>query len=78
MEEELKESKSRDEELTILRKKYTCLYVFALRSLGKEDELEDFTNMCKKYKKGKAENYSIYIHGYLLPWLEEQRATGQL
>ena len=39
MEEELKESKSRGEELAILRNKYTGLYVFALRSLGKEDEL---------------------------------------
>ena len=71
MQDELKAAKSRKEELDILRNKYTCLYLFALKALNRQREYDNFTNRCKKYRKGKPENYSIYVHGYFLPWLEE-------
>ena len=78
MQDELRAAKSRKEELDILRNKYTCLYLFALKALNRQREYDNFTNRCKKYRKGKPENYSVYVHGYFLPWLEEQRAAGLL
>ena len=78
MEAELRQAKDRQEELTMLKKKYPCLYVFALKALGRERECNEYMDKCKKYKKKKPEHYYIYVHGYFLPWLHEQRTKGLL
>ena len=61
-----------------LKQKYPCLYVFALKTLCKKRELEEYTDKCKKFKKKGPEKYHIYLHGYFFPWLQEQRAKGVL
>ena len=32
-------------------------------------EAEEFMNKCKEYESGDMNQYSLYIHGYLTPWL---------
>ena len=34
-------------------------------------------NKCKLYEIAE-EKYSLYIHGYFLPWLDQQRKAGKL
>ena len=33
---------------------------------------------CEKYEHGDPEDYWKYVHGYFLPWLDEQRQKGKL
>ena len=41
------------------------------------DKIEQYMAKCKAYENDK-ENYSLYVHGYLLIWLHQQRQAGKL
>ena len=44
------------------------IYIDLLRLYDRKAEAEEFMNKCKECENG--ENYSLYIHGYLTPWLQ--------
>ena len=33
---------------------------------------------CEQFEHGDPQKYGKYVHGYLLPWLKEQRKAGKL
>ena len=69
--------------MQVLRQNYPGLYVYMLKFFDKGVELEQFTKKCKRYGNdrkhgGDSYKYSLYIHCYLIPWLEQQRKDGKL
>ena len=42
-----------------------------------ESEIEDYMAWCKQ-KRESIENYSLYIHGFLIPEIQKQREGGKL
>ena len=38
----------------------------------------EYQKFCKGCEFGDYLNYSLYIHGWLIPWLDEQRSTGKI
>ena len=74
---QLKEMNSSRERIEIFKKKYPCLYIFILSSNRKRVALTRYMEECKK-EEDDFLNYTLYIHGYLLPWLEELRKRGRI
>ena len=33
---------------------------------------------CREFENGVAENYSLFVHGYWLEWLNQQRLLGKI
>ena len=62
----------------LVKKLYPGIYVALLRHFDMTDEAKDFMDSCKLFKYGKCDQYSLYIHGYLLPWHQQQRELGKL
>ena len=80
---ELEEKENTQEKMQVLRQNYPGLYVYMLKFFDKGVELEQFTKKCKRYGNdrkhgGDSYKYSLYIHCYLIPWLEQQRKDGKL
>ena len=42
-----------------------------------ESEIEDYMALCKQMRES-VENYSLYIHGFLIPEIQKQREGGKL
>ena len=63
--------------MNLLSREYPSLYVFILESLNMFDKIEEYIAMCKTYEDD-PEYYSLYIHGYLLIWHDQQRQSGTL
>ena len=42
-----------------------------------KDEINKYMEKCKAYEND-VENFSLYIHGFLLIWLRQQREAGKL
>ena len=67
-----------DEQMTnFLEQNHQCLYVYLLKQRGKRDQLTNYMNKCKKYEND-VKDYGKYVHGYWMPWLEEQRELGNI
>ena len=57
---------------------YPSLYLFSLRLFEEPQKLkEDLMKECQGYHDSVI-FYSNYIHGYFIPWLDQQRAAGKL
>ena len=56
---------------------YPSLYIHMLGSLDKPDKIEQYMAKCKEYEDHRGK-FSLYIHGYFLPWLDQQRKAGKL
>ena len=63
--------------MNYLSQQYPCLYMFMLTFLKKPDQLKEYIENCKSYKDD-LKNYSLFIHGYLIPWYDQQRSSGKL
>ena len=63
--------------LKYLKKNYPCLAIFVLKGMGMDAEITKYMQECKTYERD-FRRYSIYIHGYWLPWLEMQRVAGKI
>ena len=46
--------------------------------MDKQKDLKDYMDHCKKLRGGDHGQYTLYIYGFLLPWLQEQREQGKL
>ena len=55
-----------------LSDEYPSLFVFILEQFEMRDRIEKYMAMCKTYEND-PEKYTMYIHGYFLIWLHQQR-----
>ena len=62
----------------MLRNHYPNVYKKALQVLGKEKELKAYIKYCKSKRDTCPEDYSIYVHGFLLPLINSMRVNGKL
>ena len=69
--------KSEEERLEHLAKCYSSLYIFLMKKLGMDKELEQYMEECKSCLDDEAE-YSKYVHGYWLPFLRQQKELESL
>ena len=53
-----------------LSEEYPSLYVYILEQLNFTGKIEEYMAVCKAYEDD-LENYSLYIHGYLLLWFRK-------
>ena len=60
-----------------ISKFYPGLYIFILQDLQKFTELEIYMNECKKCELDSM-NYCFYVHGFLIPWLQQEREATRL
>ena len=50
-----------------------------LKAEGKDSELNEFMIECKQYKKeDDIYKYSLYVHGWLIPYIDKMRREGRL
>ena len=61
-----------------MRDHYPDIYRKALQVLGKEKELKSYIQYCKNKRDTSFEDYSIFVHGFLLPFFESMRLNGKL
>ena len=66
-----------DERLQFLKQNYPATAIKILRHLDRHQEAKDYMDLCKKLR-GIESNFSQYVHGYFLPWLDQQRAEGKI
>ena len=63
----LKVAKNKTQIRTLLQQQYPGLYLAALSQLERYAECEEFMAQCKNFKGGNCEDYTLYVHGFLLP-----------
>ena len=73
----LRNQKTEEGQLFVLKHKYPALHLYALKELGRTTEIRRYMAKCQTYEANK-EKYFFYINGYWLPWLDQQRAEGKL
>ena len=60
-----------------LSETYPRLFQLILVHLKMPDKVEEHMAKCKEFENDE-DKYSLYIHGYLLAWFENQREAGKL
>ena len=68
VEKELEESVSPRQKMEYLSEAYPSLFIFVLEHLKMPELIELYMQRCKCYEDD-VERYSLYVHGYFLPWL---------
>ena len=58
--------------MEVLAELFPCLNILVLIYLKKESEVENYMRRCKGLENNPRQ-YSLYLHGYWLPWLEQLR-----
>ena len=56
---------------------YPSLFIFMLEKFEMTDMIEQYMSKCKKHENN-PEKFSLYVHGYFLVWLDQQRQQGNL
>ena len=74
---ELKDLESVEQQMDHLSKFYPSLYIFILKSLHQSTKIKEYQLQYKSCENDPYK-YSVYIHGYLLPWFEHQRVDGKI
>ena len=69
--------KTSNKRLGFLGEWYPCLCVFVMIRRGMENALLKYLADCKKFEDD-FEKYSLYVHGFFIPWLQLQREKGKL
>ena len=63
--------------MTFLSQFYPGLYIFILQKLNMPTRQKHYMEVCKGYENDPVK-YSLYIHGYIYPWLNNKRAEGKI
>ena len=63
--------------MDFLGNEYPSLFIFILASFDKTERIEKYMNKCKTYEEDRYK-YSLYVHGYFLVWLDQQREECKL
>ena len=71
------------ERIKALKSGYPAAVIFALKNLGRDDEVEKYMKHCESLDRYTSTHrswpyYSQYVHGFLLPKLEEHRKNGYI
>ena len=66
---ELKAIRGFNQQMVFLSQLYPGLYLFVLTQTKQEETKNRFIEKCKTYENDPY-RYSIYIHGYLIPWFD--------
>ena len=65
------------QKMDYLSKEYPRLFIFILEFFNMTDRIDQYMTKCKEYEKTPYK-YSLYVHGYFLVWLDQQRKEGKL
>ena len=60
-----------------LSEAYPRLFIFILEFFAMNDRIEQYMSKCKAYENDQYK-YSLYVHGYFLVWLDQQKKEGKL
>ena len=77
VEKSLENLTSLEQKMDYLSEAYPSLYILILKHFKMPERIESFMAKCKEYEDS-PENYSLYIHGFFLVWLDQQRQAGKL
>ena len=77
LQSELEEKLNEWEKKKYLSEAYPSLYILMLEQFKRADKIEQYMAQCKEFENDRI-RYSLYIHGYLLPWFDQQRKAGKL
>ena len=72
----LEEKQNQEECFNFIMKNYPCLVKLVLTKLGEKERLDKYTQWCKN--KTNVAEYTFYVHGYFIPWIDEQKEAGLL
>ena len=61
-----------------LGQNFPCLFVFVMKQRGMLQALSEYMEKCKNLEKDDVSQFRLYVHGYWIPWLQEQRELGLL
>ena len=73
----LRDYHSFEEKVDYLGNEYPCLCIHLLKQRGMQKRLKQYMDKSFDYQYD-CKNYSHYVHGFLLPWLEQLREAGHL
>ena len=62
----------------ILKLNYPAIYIYFLTAMNKAEALEEYSAHCKSLEDSDPSSYFRYVHGYLVPHLQQLEATGKL
>ena len=68
---ELKRFSSSNEKECFLMEHYPAVFILSFVHLKRSQELLQYSEYCRALQTGDPGEYSLYIHGFLLPWLEQ-------
>ena len=69
--------KTNKHRLNFLGERYPDLCIFVMKKRGMQDELQEYMDRCRSYEND-PERYTLYIRGYWLPYLQQQKDKGLL
>ena len=70
--------------LDLLFRKALHLWMYVMKKLDRDEEVQAFMAKCKELytveadTENRLKNYSLYVHGWFVPWLIEQKMAGNL
>ena len=73
---ELKNMKTKQMRFEFLQVEYPCLCIYMLKKRGMKKALSDYMAYCKSFEDPNM--YSLQVHGYIIPYLQELRESGKL
>ena len=77
LQQALTEQATTARKLRYLSQTYPHIYRFVLVHLNQTEALEKYEKKCMTYLN-RPKKYYLYIHGYFLPWLDQQRMEAKL
>ena len=57
---------------------YPGLFIAYMKEIDRDLEAYWYMERCKAFREADSEDYSLYVHGFLEPWLKIQRDEGRL
>ena len=76
--DELSRLQTFKEKMAFISDNHPSLYLHILKQLGLRTLAQKYRRECKALERKEPLQYSKYILGYWIPWLEKQRAKGKL
>ena len=78
---QVEKMKTNDQRAELLKVEYPSLYIHYLKKIGTRSDakklLENYKIYCKQFYDD-PNRFSLYLHGWFFPWLQEQRDAGKL
>ena len=71
------DKKKEKDKINLLWARYPSLHIYVLRALNRHSEVQKYMKECKE-DGSYYDEYSFYVHAYLIPFLDQKRAAGEL